>query len=73
MQQLHQQVKKTAVRKTVKIGRPGYRVTKEREKETEQKALLFEVKRQFDDSPKGRSTLANFSSTRVHEICLYED
>jgi splicing factor 3A subunit 2 len=36
-------VKKTAVRKTVKIGRPGYRVTKEREKETEQKALLFEV------------------------------
>merc|ERR1711869_72020 len=36
-------VKKTAVRKTVKIGRPGYRATKEREKETEQKALLFEV------------------------------
>eukprot|EP00930_Biecheleria_cincta_P061414 TRINITY_DN46988_c0_g1_i1.p1 TRINITY_DN46988_c0_g1~~TRINITY_DN46988_c0_g1_i1.p1 ORF type:complete len:242 (+),score=54.96 TRINITY_DN46988_c0_g1_i1:91-816(+) len=30
-------------RKTVKIGRPGYRVTKERDPETQQKALLFEV------------------------------
>mmetsp|Transcript_16089 Transcript_16089/g.48466 ORF Transcript_16089/g.48466 Transcript_16089/m.48466 type:complete len:242 (-) Transcript_16089:53-778(-) len=30
-------------RKTVKIGRPGYRVTKERDPETQQKALLFEI------------------------------
>jgi len=30
-------------RKTVKIGRPGYRVTKERDPDSEQKALLFEV------------------------------
>lgn len=30
-------------RKTVKIGRPGYRVTKERDPDTQQKALLFEV------------------------------
>eukprot|EP00929_Paragymnodinium_shiwhaense_P021581 TRINITY_DN1403_c0_g1_i2.p1 TRINITY_DN1403_c0_g1~~TRINITY_DN1403_c0_g1_i2.p1 ORF type:complete len:244 (+),score=77.07 TRINITY_DN1403_c0_g1_i2:116-847(+) len=30
-------------KKTVKIGRPGYRVTKERDPETQQKALLFEV------------------------------
>jgi len=30
-------------RKTVKIGRPGYRVTKERDPTTQQKALLFEV------------------------------
>ena len=30
-------------RKTVKIDRPGYRVTKERDPETQQKALLFEV------------------------------
>merc|ERR1712048_856405 len=30
-------------RKTVKIGRPGYRVTKQRDPETQQKALLFEI------------------------------
>lgn len=30
-------------RKTVKIGRPGYRVTKERDPDTSQKALLFEI------------------------------
>lgn len=29
--------------KTVKIGRPGYRVTKERDPDTQQKALLFEI------------------------------
>merc|ERR1712085_81535 len=28
---------------TVKIGRPGYRVTKEGDPETQQKALLFEI------------------------------
>jgi len=33
----------TGVRKTVKIGRPGYRVTKERDPDTQQKALLFEI------------------------------
>eukprot|EP01105_Mastigella_eilhardi_P003451 TRINITY_DN143_c0_g3_i2.p2 TRINITY_DN143_c0_g3~~TRINITY_DN143_c0_g3_i2.p2 ORF type:complete len:238 (+),score=83.58 TRINITY_DN143_c0_g3_i2:114-827(+) len=31
------------VRKTVKIGRPGYRVTKQRDPETRQKSLLFEI------------------------------
>lgn len=31
------------VKKTVKIGRPGYRVTKERDPDTQQKALLFEI------------------------------
>lgn len=30
-------------RKSVKIGRPGYRVTKERDPDTQQKALLFEI------------------------------
>ncbi|CAD7944080.1 unnamed protein product [Amoebophrya sp. A120] len=33
-------VKKTG---TIKIGRPGYKVTKEREPTTKQKALLFEI------------------------------
>jgi len=35
--------KKVTVRKTVKIGRPGYRVTKERDPDSLQKALLFEI------------------------------
>lgn len=30
-------------KKSVKIGRPGYRVTKERDPDTQQKALLFEI------------------------------
>uniref|UniRef100_A0A7S3XIA3 Matrin-type domain-containing protein n=1 Tax=Oxyrrhis marina TaxID=2969 RepID=A0A7S3XIA3_OXYMA len=35
--------KVSAVRKTVKMGRPGYRVTKERDPDSKQKALLFEI------------------------------
>lgn len=37
-------VPKTMVKKTggVKIGRPGYKVTKERDPKTKQNALLFE-------------------------------
>lgn len=31
------------VKKTVKIGRPGYRVTKQRNPETRQRSLLFEI------------------------------
>lgn len=32
-----------AIRKTVKIGRPGYRVTKQYKAETQQRCLLFQV------------------------------
>eukprot|EP00826_Nyctotherus_ovalis_P054911 TRINITY_DN7244_c0_g2_i1.p2 TRINITY_DN7244_c0_g2~~TRINITY_DN7244_c0_g2_i1.p2 ORF type:complete len:233 (-),score=49.36 TRINITY_DN7244_c0_g2_i1:15-713(-) len=32
-----------AKRRTVKIGRPGYKVTKQRETETNQKSLMFEL------------------------------
>merc|ERR1712137_1336468 len=35
--------KKVAPRKTIKIGRPGYRVTKQLDPETEQRSLLFEI------------------------------
>eukprot|EP01066_Platyproteum_vivax_P011072 Platyproteum_vivax@DN5011_c0_g1_i1.p1 len=35
--------KKTAVKHTVKIGRPGYRVTKQRDPESLQRALMFEI------------------------------
>eukprot|EP01068_Selenidium_serpulae_P015687 Selendium_serpulae@DN6232_c0_g2_i3.p1 len=34
---------KVTVKKQVKIGRPGYRVTKMRDPETSQRALLFEI------------------------------
>eukprot|EP01103_Thecamoeba_quadrilineata_P010628 TRINITY_DN2344_c0_g1_i1.p1 TRINITY_DN2344_c0_g1~~TRINITY_DN2344_c0_g1_i1.p1 ORF type:complete len:235 (+),score=41.63 TRINITY_DN2344_c0_g1_i1:25-705(+) len=36
-------IKKMIPRKTVKIGRPGYKVTKERDPETGQRSLIFEV------------------------------
>jgi len=35
--------RKVTIRKTVKIGRPGYRVTKQIAPETRQKSLLFEI------------------------------
>eukprot|EP00947_MAST-08B_sp_MAST-8B-sp1_P002154 g2154.t1 len=35
--------KKVEVRKTIKIGRPGYKVTKQRDPATGQRSLLFEV------------------------------
>ncbi len=36
--------KRAAIRKTVKIGRPGYRVTKQYDAEADQRSLLFQVK-----------------------------
>lgn len=40
---IQQTVKKVKPKKTVKIGRPGYKVVKERDPETNQLALLFSV------------------------------
>lgn len=40
---LPQPQKRVAVKKTVKIGRPGYRVTKQFDKEADQRSLLFQV------------------------------
>ena len=34
---------KVKPRKTIKIGRPGYRITKQMDPESEQRSLLFEV------------------------------
>ncbi|OIW16683.1 hypothetical protein TanjilG_28740 [Lupinus angustifolius] len=39
-----------SVRKTVKIGRPGYRVTKQYDQETKQRSLLFQRVQPFDKS-----------------------
>ena len=35
--------RRAAVKKTVKIGRPGYRVTKQFDPEQDQRSLLFQV------------------------------
>ncbi|PNH06656.1 Splicing factor 3A subunit 2 [Tetrabaena socialis] len=35
--------KRAAIRKTVKIGRPGYRVTKQYDQNTQQRSLLFQI------------------------------
>ena len=35
--------RRAAVKKTVKIGRPGYRVTKQYDAEQDQRSLLFQV------------------------------
>ena len=37
------QTKRVEVRKTIKIGRPGYKVTKQKDGETAQRSLLFEI------------------------------
>jgi hypothetical protein len=37
--------KRAALKKTIKIGRPGYRVTKQFDPDTAQRALLFQVRR----------------------------
>ena len=37
--------KRASLRKVVKIGRPGYRVTKQYDAETDQRSLLFQARR----------------------------
>jgi len=49
------QPRKVSSKKTVKIGRPGYRVTKMRDPDTFQKAMLFEIEYpEIDDHSKPR-------------------
>ncbi|CAL8462454.1 g1987 [Coccomyxa elongata] len=47
--------RRAAVKKTVKIGRPGYRVTKQYDPEADQRSLLFQVEYpEIDDGEKPR-------------------
>eukprot|EP00920_Eleutheroschizon_duboscqi_P040430 GHVT01096785.1.p1 GENE.GHVT01096785.1~~GHVT01096785.1.p1 ORF type:complete len:170 (+),score=13.38 GHVT01096785.1:607-1116(+) len=58
---------KVTVRKTVKIGRPGYRVTKLRDPDTMQKALLFEIEYpEIEGRPRHR-----FMSSFEQKVCPY--
>jgi hypothetical protein len=45
--------KRAAVSKTVKIGRPGYRVTKQFAADTKQRSLLFQVGIEFHNPARG--------------------
>ena len=52
--------------KGVKIGRPGYRVTKERDLKTKQKALLFEV--DYPEIEKGVAPKVRFMSSYEQKV-----
>lgn len=60
------QPKKITPKKTVKIGRPGYRVTKMRDPDTTQKALMFEIDYpEIDDNVKPRHRFMSAWEQRV--------
>lgn len=58
--------RKVNVRKTVKIGRPGYRVTKQFDPETKQKSLLFQIEYpEIEDLAKPRHRFMSSFEQRV--------
>ncbi|XP_008777536.2 splicing factor 3A subunit 2 [Phoenix dactylifera] len=58
--------RKVSVRKTVKIGRPGYRVTKQFDSETKQRSLLFQIEYpEIEDSAKPRHRFMSSFEQRV--------
>jgi len=60
------QPKKVSNKKTVKIGRPGYRVTKMRDPDTFQKAMLFEIEYpEIDDNIRPRHRFMSAWEQRV--------
>ncbi|KAJ4705009.1 splicing factor 3A subunit 2-like [Melia azedarach] len=58
--------RKVSVRKTVKIGRPGYRVTKQFDPETKQRSLLFQIEYpEIEDLAKPRHRFMSSFEQRV--------
>ncbi|XP_015870980.2 uncharacterized protein LOC107408128 [Ziziphus jujuba] len=58
--------RKVSVRKTVKIGRPGYRVTKQFDPETKQRSLLFQIEYpEIEDLTKPRHRFMSSYEQRV--------
>ncbi|KAG4184009.1 hypothetical protein ERO13_A09G144600v2 [Gossypium hirsutum] len=58
--------RKVSVRKTVKIGRPGYRVTKQYDPETKQRSLLFQIEYpEIEDNTKPRHRVMSSYEQRV--------
>eukprot|EP00262_Sarcandra_glabra_P003589 TRINITY_DN1432_c1_g1_i1.p1 TRINITY_DN1432_c1_g1~~TRINITY_DN1432_c1_g1_i1.p1 ORF type:complete len:352 (-),score=48.28 TRINITY_DN1432_c1_g1_i1:203-1258(-) len=58
--------RKVTLRKTVKIGRPGYRVTKQFDAETKQRSLLFQIEYpEIEDNAKPRHRFMSAFEQRV--------
>ncbi|XP_043689218.1 splicing factor 3A subunit 2 [Telopea speciosissima] len=58
--------RKVSLRKTVKIGRPGYRVTKQFDPETKQRSLLFQIEYpEIEDNSKPRHRFMSSFEQRV--------
>ncbi|KAL6337294.1 hypothetical protein AAG906_036608 [Vitis piasezkii] len=61
--------RKVSVRKTVKIGRPGYRVTKQFDPETKQRSLLFQIEYpEIEDLAKPRHRFMSSFEQRVQSF-----
>ncbi|KAB2622425.1 splicing factor 3A subunit 2-like [Pyrus ussuriensis x Pyrus communis] len=61
--------RKVNVRKTVKIGRPGYRVTKQFDGETKQRSLLFQIEYpEIEDNIKPRHRFMSSYEQRVQPV-----
>ncbi|CAI0469376.1 unnamed protein product [Linum tenue] len=62
--------RKVNIRKTVKIGRPGYRVTKQFDPETKQRSLLFQIEYpEIEDNTKPRH---RFMSSYEQKVQSYD-
>ncbi|XP_039126715.1 splicing factor 3A subunit 2 [Dioscorea cayenensis subsp. rotundata] len=58
--------RKVSLRKTVKIGRPGYRVTKQFDPETKQRSLLFQIEYpEIDDNARPRHRFMSSFEQRI--------
>ncbi|XP_050384602.1 uncharacterized protein LOC126801177 isoform X1 [Argentina anserina] len=61
--------RKVSLRKTVKIGRPGYRVTKQYDAETKQRSLLFQIEYpEIEDNAKPRHRFMSSYEQRVQSF-----
>ncbi|KAJ9542587.1 hypothetical protein OSB04_029093 [Centaurea solstitialis] len=61
--------RKVNLRKTVKIGRPGYRVTKQFDPETKQRSLLFQIEYpEIEDNTKPRHRFMSSFEQRVQSF-----
>lgn len=70
--------RKIAPRKTVKIGRPGYRVTKQYDPETKQRSLLFQIEYpEIEDLTKPRIRYMSsfeqrvYATDKLHQFLLF--
>ncbi|KAI8560350.1 hypothetical protein RHMOL_Rhmol04G0248700 [Rhododendron molle] len=61
--------RKVALKKSVKIGRPGYRVTKQFDPETKQRSLLFQIEYpEIEDNAKPRHRFMSSFEQRVQSF-----